>query len=138
MIDVRLFEGRNDQQISLETIDTVIIQELKRQGLDALADIWVELRKAQKEERNRWYKPKGVRQENELFPCDLVELEFYGNTYHLNPDMVLPYQQLNEGGTGLLIHQAVLRHLLQVAKEIRGILIYLDWFEAAGAQWSTG
>ncbi|WP_326957608.1 hypothetical protein [Amycolatopsis sp. NBC_01286] len=137
MLDARVFEQRNDSGgVALETINNVVVQELKRLGFDDLAKKWGALRKAQREERNRWYKPSGKKKENELYPADLVDLQYYGDSYHLDYEKAELYTQLG-GVNDLLIHQAVLQHLLLTAKEVRGVLLYLDRFEAAGVEWGS-
>ncbi|MFJ6676540.1 hypothetical protein ACIQMJ_36015 [Actinosynnema sp. NPDC091369] len=137
MIDVRPFEKRNDAQVSLEGIDTVVMRQLKAQGFNHLAAAWAEKRKEQKEARNRWYRPSAPKQDDEFYPCDLVELEYYGNTYHLDPDKVSTYQELIGAGAGLLIHQTILNHLLRVANEVRQLLHHLDELEQAGVKWDV-
>lgn len=137
MLDARVFEQRNDSGgVALETINDVVFQELKRLGFEDLAKEWGMLRKAQREERNRWYKPSGRKKENELYPADLVELQYYGDTYHLDYEKVELYTQLG-GADDLLIHQAVLHHLLLIAKEVRGVLLYLNRFETVGVEWRS-
>jgi hypothetical protein len=114
---------------------TVIRRELQQQAPELVCKL-DELRKWQRKRRTHAL-AQGKGEPNVLTIEDAVELEYYGNLWHLDTDKTALRQELADGGLGLVQHQALLWHLQILASEVRGLLEYINRFEAAGVKWST-
>ena len=113
----------------------VVRRELERHAPELVPKL-DELRRWQRKRRTHAL-AQGKGEPNILTTEDLVELEYYGNLWHLDAAKANLRQALAEGGLGLIQHQALLQHLQLLSSDVRGFLEYIRRFEAAGVRWTA-